>query len=372
MRARELGINIGAYGTGPNNAITDVAGCRIGHTTLIAGSGPLVVGEGPIRTGVTMVVPRAGDPWGDPVFAGYHCLNGNGEVTGLLWVKESGILSGPLALTNTASVGMVRDALVRLEAERVPGHHDLVALPVVAETYDGTLNDIFGAHVRPEHVEAALGAADGGPVAEGSAGGGTGMICHGFKAGIGTSSRRVRVGGAMWVTVGVLVQANYGQRSRLCVDGVPVGRYIPETEVPDPRSGAIAREGGGSVIGIVATDAPLLPHQCERLAQRVGLGVARAGGVAADSSGDVFVAFATGNRGLSGVAGGGPLVNLEMLPNHLLTPLFEAVVDATEEAILNSLLAAGTMTGRDGQTAYALDPVRLRQVLRDHGAHLAP
>ena len=369
LRARDLGTRIGTFSTGPFNAITDVAGCRVGYTTLIEGEGPLIVGQGPVRTGVTVILAHGGDVWSGPVFAGHHRLNGNGEMTGLLWLGESGLLSGPVALTNTSSVGLVRDTLVRLEAEQRPGDHELGALPVVGETHDGILNDINGFHIRPEHVEAALRSAAGGPVAEGNVGGGTGMICHGFKAGTGTSSRRVCLSHGLVATVGVLVQANYGRRSRLRVDGVPVGRYIPETEVPDPRSATAGRDGAGSIVGVVATDAPLLPHQCDRLAQRAGLGVARTGGVADDSSGDIFLAFATGNRLLGEGRGPGHLVRAEMLPNEAMTPLFEAVVDATEEAIVNALLAATTMSGRDGNTAYALDPGRLEAVLAAHRPH---
>ncbi len=365
MRARDLGINIGTLPTGPDNAITDVSGCRVGHTTLIEGSGPLVVGNGPVRTGVTVVLPHEGHVWTEPVFGGHHCLNGNGEATGLLWLRESGFLTSPIALTNTGSVGAVRDALVRLEVEHGTPRDSLNSLPVVAETDDGFLNDVYGLHIRPEHVERALRTAAGGPVGEGNVGAGTGTICHGFKAGIGTSSRHVALAGGVAVTVGVLVQANYGRRARLCVDGVPVGRYVSEDEIPGPSHTEPAARSGGSIIGVVATDAPLLPHQCDRLAQRAGLGVARAGGVAADASGDVFVAFATGNRHLR-VSQGDHLFRAEMLPNRFLTSLFEAVVDATEEAIVNSLLAASTMTGRDGNTAYALDPARLHEVMAAH------
>ncbi len=328
MRARELGIAIGEGRPGDRNAITDVDGVRIGHTTLIEGDG--------VRTGVTvLVLPEL------PLFAGCHRLNGNGELTGLEWVRESGLLTTPIGLTNTFSVGVVRDAIAAISAEE-----DAWALPVVGETYDGFLNDIRGQHVTAEHVRAALQGASGEAVEEGSVGGGTGMICHGFKGGIGTSSRE-----ADGYTVGVLVQANYGRRSRFRVDGVPVGKLIGD-RVPEPQR----PDEAGSIIGVVATDAPLLPHQCDRLAQRAGLGVGRMGGTGAHSSGDLFLAFATGNRGL---ASGEREVQLRMLSDTEITPFYDAVIEATEEAILNALLAAETMTGRDGNTAHALEPALL-------------
>ena len=370
MRARELGIVVGRGTPGPNNAITDVAGVRVGHTTLVRGAGPLVVGTGPVRTGITVIEPREGSVWTEPAFAGCHRLNGNGELTGLEWIRESGLLTSPIALTNTHSVGIVRDALVAAEIRAsAPGRPNW-SLPVVGETWDGLLNDVDGMHVRPEDVAAALEAARGGPVAEGNVGGGTGMVCHEFKGGIGTSSRLLPVAGGGF-TVGVLVQANYGVRERLTVWGVPVGQEIPLEEVPAPEppegpgGGRAPAPGSGSIIAIVATDAPLLPHQCERLAQRVGLGIARMGGVGGHSSGDLFLAFATGNRGLRVEEGDGILtLPLAMLSDERITPLYEAVVDATEEAILNALLAAETMTGRDGVTAHALPRDRLLEVLR--------
>jgi D-aminopeptidase len=370
-RARELGIRIGRIQPGQHNAITDVPGVRVGHTTLIRGDGPLRVGDGPVRTGVTVVVPHDGDVWTEPVFAGAHRLNGNGELTGLEWIREHGMLAGVIGITNTHSVGVVRDAIVQAAAHARGGRDDFWSLPVVGETYDGALNDLNGFHVRPEHVHAALEAASDGPVAEGNVGGGTGMICHEFKGGIGTASRVVRRG---W-TVGVLVQANYGARELLRIDGVPVGRGMPTSEVPSPWDQldalhARATREGGSIIGIVATDAPLLPHQCARLAQRVGMGVARMGSYASHGSGDLFVAFATGNRDLSRRAGEDDprvTVDLEMVVDERINPLMEAVVEATEEAITNALLAADTMTGRDGITAHALDHERLRVVMRQHG-----
>jgi D-aminopeptidase len=370
MRARDLGIRIGRMEPGALNAITDVSGVRVGHTTLIEGEGPLRPGEGPVRTGVTVVIPHDGDIWTEPVFAGAHRLNGNGELTGLEWIRESGMLAGAIGITNTHSVGVVHDALIESAVQAHALSDAVWALPVVGETYDGALNDINGFHVRPEHVHAALAGAAGGPVAEGNVGGGTGMICHEFKGGIGTASRLA--GG--W-RVGVLVQANYGARELLRIDGVPVGAAIPRDEVPSPWDQVDARNAragveGGSIIGIVATDAPLLPHQCARLAQRVGMGVARMGSYASHGSGDLFCAFATGNRDLSRNAGEDDprtTVALRMVVDEHINPLLEAVAEATEEAIVNALLAAETMVGHDGITAHALDHARLRAIMRDHG-----
>src|SRR6478736_9135682 len=301
MRTRDLGIAIGMGRPGPLNAITDVPGVRVGHATIVAGDGPLVVGRGPIRTGVTVVVPRSAERWHEPVYAGCHRLNGNGEMTGLEWVRESGLLTTPVAITNTHSVGVVRDAVVAASIEDAVPRATSWSLPVVGETYDGGLNDINGFHVRPEHLRAALSTAVRGPVAEGNVGGGTGMVCHEFKGGIGTASRVIPEARGGF-TIGALVQANYGKREWLRVDGVPVGAEIGRNEVPSPFDTAGARTSGGppagsgSIIGVVATDAPLLPHQCERLAQRAGLGVARAGGTGSTTSGDLFIAFTTGNR----------------------------------------------------------------------------
>ena len=352
------------------NAITDVAGVRVGHTTVISGDGPLRVGKGPVRTGVTVIVPHDGDIWTEPVFAGAHRLNGNGELTGLEWIREAGMLAGAIGITNTHSVGVVHDAIIEA-AVRAHAMSDAVwALPVAGETYDGALNDINGFHVRPAHVHAALADASDGPVAEGNVGGGTGMICHEFKGGIGTASRLA----GDW-TIGVLVQANYGARGLLRIDGVPVGAAVPVDEVPSPWDqvdALSARAGaeGGSIIGIVATDAPLLPHQCARLAQRVGMGVARMGSYASHGSGDLFCAFATGNRDLSRAAGEDDprtTVPLRMVPDAQINPLLEAVAEATEEAIVNALVAAETMVGRDGITAHALDHDRLRSIMAEHG-----
>jgi D-aminopeptidase len=352
-RARELGIAIGSLEPGPLNAITDVPGVRVGHTTIIEGAD--------VRTGVTVVIPHEGSPWQEPVFAGAHRLNGNGELTGLEWVRESGLLTSPVGLTNTHSVGVVRDALVAAEVEAQPQPNEAWVLPVVGETWDGVLNDIDGMHVRAEHARTALETAAAGRVAEGNVGGGTGMICHGFKGGIGTSSRVVEEAGGR--VVGVLVQANYGRRPRLRIDGVPVGEEIPATEVPAP-SGPVSSGPGGSIIVIVATDAPLLPHQCERLAQRAGLGLGRMGGVGEDSSGDLFLAFATGNRGL---AGDGEPLALRMLPNQHMTPFFDAVVEATEEAIVNALCAAEAMEGKAGAVVHALPLERTAEIVARFG-----
>jgi D-aminopeptidase len=366
QRLRDLGVTIGRMPAGANNAITDVAGVRVGHATIISGEGPLTVGAGPVRTGVTVIVPHEGDIGVEPLFAGYHVLNGNGEMTGLLWVKESGMLTSPIAITNTHSVGVVRDALISYEVQHTQRLELGWSLPVVAETYDGWLNDINGMHVKPEHVWAALDEASDGPVAEGCVGGGTGMICHEFKGGIGTSSRVLSEADGGWA-VGVLVQANYGARHLLRIDGVPVGELIPCSEVPgfrEERARLEQREpGDGSIIIVVATDAPLLPHQCERLAQRATIGLARVGGIGANSSGDIFLAFATGNRGLPGAEEKtAQIATCRMIANDRMTPLFEACAEATEEAILNALCMATTTTGIDGRTMHALPLHRVREI----------
>jgi D-aminopeptidase len=355
MRLRDLHLTIGSLPTGPHNAITDVSGVRVGHTTLIEGDA--------VRTGVTVVVPHDGPVWAEAVFAGFHRLNGNGEVTGVHWLEEAGLLLSPIGLTNTHSVGVVRDALVAIEVEELPAGREAWALPVVGETWDGVLNDVDGFHVTAEHARAAYRSAAGGPVEEGSVGGGTGMICHEFKGGIGTSSR-VLPEAAGGFTIGVLVQANHGRRERLVVDGVPVGRRVTADAVPVP--GSPGPPGTGSIIVVVATDAPLLPLQCRRLAQRAGLGIARTGGVGENSSGDMFLAFATGNRGLPADHHPGPALlttPVTMLANRCLDPLFDAVVEATEEAIVNALLAAGTMTGTGGVVAHGLTGALLAEEL---------
>ncbi len=359
-RARDLGVPFEGA-PGPLNAITDVAGVEVGHSTIIAGEGALKVGAGPVRTGVTAVLPR-GKASADPVFAGWFSLNGNGEMTGTTWIEESGFLEGPVMITNTHSVGVVRDAVVawRVRQNR-PEPRYWWSLPVVAETYDGHLNDINGFHVKEKHVFEALAGASGGRVAEGSVGGGTGMVCHEFKAGIGTASRKLdaRAGG---YTVGVLVQCNYGGRRQLRVAGVPVGMELTED--------AIRRDGGdlGSIIIVVATDAPLLPHQLKRLARRAALGLARNGSTSGNGSGDIFIAFSTANPG---AAAPDANVKLTMLPNDRISPLFDATVQATEEAIINALVAAETMVGRDSHRVVALPHERLREVLKKYN-RLAP
>ncbi len=469
MRARELGIEIGFGAPGPFNAITDVEGVVVGQATIIRGEGPLVVGEGPVRTGVTVVLPHDGLLAEDPVLAGAATLNGNGELTGLAWLRESGFLMSPIGLTNSHSVGVVRDALVGEEIRRREARRAQAAggaprrlywsLPVVGETWDGLLNDIDGRHVTEEHVRAALDSAAGGPVAEGNVGGGTGMVCHDFKGGIGTASRLVDcvdgassgvlvrpaagagavtdeaasgpsralgseagagfsgpagsgadasaaaevpapAPGARRFTVGVLVQANHGGRERFQVNGAPVGQVLNAEVIPLPltpeeraaaeQSGAQAGSGSGtrwassgaapgarmspggagSIIVVVATDAPLLPHQCERLARRAGMGIAALGAYGGHYSGDLFVCFSTANRGLPAAhyTAASPLTaGVEMLSNTFIDALFAAVAEATQEAILNAMLQAETMVGRDGVTAHALDGAALVDILDRFG-----
>lgn len=356
-RAREVGVPF-AGTPGPLNAITDVAGVEVGHVTLVSGDGPLVVGRGPVRTGVTAIFPK-GKKW-SPVFAGWFAGNGFGEMTGAPWVVEGGVLGGPVMITNTYSVGVVRDAVNSWFADvlrvDIPWHQ-----PVVGETSDSFLNDAAGQHVKREHAFAALDAARGGPVSEGSVGGGTGMVAHGFKAGIGTASRQV---GAF--TLGVLVQANYGSRESLTIAGVPVGREIVGVERQRGDRPPTDREG--SIIVVIATDAPLLPHQLERLTRRVPMGIARVGGTAANGSGDIFLAFSTANPGAAATTGRAPI---EWLPNGDLSPFFAATVEATEEAIVNALVVAETMVGINGNTAHALPHDQLRAILRKYN-RLAP
>jgi D-aminopeptidase len=358
VRARELWVRIGELASGPEDAITDVQGVRVGHSTIVRGEGPLVVGEGPVRTGVTIVCPREGLARDEPVFAGAHRFNGNGEMTGLEWIREAGTLTSPVGITNTHSVGVVRDALVKAEMEARTGGEDYWSLPVAAETYDGTMNDINGQHVSTEHVREALSSASTGPVEEGSVGGGTGMICHEFKGGIGTASRRVPENDGGW-TVGALVQANYGRRRMLRIDGAPVGRVLGTERIPSPYENEETPPAGtGSIIVVLATDAPLLPIQCDRLAKRAAIGLGRMGGGLDNGSGDIFLAFATGNTGIppAGIFDPPATVPIRMVSDKHITPLFYAAAEATEAAILNALLAAGGMTGRDGITAYGLTP----------------
>jgi D-aminopeptidase len=361
-RARDLAIPFDGT-PGPNNAITDVAGIEVGMTTLISGEGALKVGSGPVRTGVTAILPR-GRGSKDQAFAGWFSLNGNGEMTGTTWIEEAGFLEGPIFITNTHSVGVVRDASIKWSRD-----HGFAAqewsLPVVAETWDGSLNDINGFHVKPEHVFAALDGARSGRVAEGNVGGGTGMRCYGFKCGTGTASRRIdaRNGG---YTVGVLVQANHGTRDLLRVAGVPVGQELPPPAAP-PRDDAAARLDAigelGSIIIVVATDAPLLPHQLKRVARRATLGLARTGSISSNGSGDIFIAFSTANPNAAAVD---DAAQVQMLSNARIGAVFEATVQATEEAIINALVAAETMTGVDGHRAEAISHDALRQVLRNH------
>jgi len=357
-RARELGVPFDGT-PGPLNAITDVAGVLVGHTTLISGSGKLVVGKGPIRTGVTAVLPRGTASMDRFSFAGWYSQNGNGEMTGTHWVEESGFLEGPVMITNTHSVGIVRDAVIAWRVAHGPAgpDDDWWSLPVVAETWDGWLNDINGFHVKPEHALHAIDSAHSGAVEEGSVGGGTGMVCNGFKGGIGTSSRKLadKDGG---YTVGVLVQCNFGRRLNLRIAGIPVGREI-ESEDPYAWLPSDAAELG-SIIVVVATNAPLLPHQLKRIARRVPLGIGRIGSIASNGSGDIFIAFSTANPGASDV---GHLVDLKMVPNLSLDPLFAATVQATEEAIVNAMVAATDMTGINGHHVRALPHDEVRAVL---------
>ena len=353
-RARDLGIPFDGT-PGPLNAITDVKGIEVGHTTLISGEGPLKVGVGPVRTGVTAVLPR-GKNSTDSVFAGWFTENGNGEMTGTTWVEESGFLEGPVMITNTHSVGVVRDAVIqwRVKHGQPQDSEYWWSLPLVAETWDGYLNDVNGFHVKPEHVFAALDSAKSGPVVEGNVGGGTGMVCNEFKGGIGTSSRVLnkKDGG---YRVGVLVQCNYGRRHLLRIAGVPVGREIP--------GDLVWSKDTGSIIVVVATDAPLLPTQLKRIAKRVTLGLGRTGSASGDGSGDIFIAFSTANPGAADPKG---IKQLTMLPNDSMDPLFEATVEATEEAIVNAMVAAETMVGIDNHKAVALPHDQLREVLRKY------
>ena len=384
-RARNLGVPFDGT-PGPLNAITDVAGVEVGVTTLIRGDGPLKTGEGPVRTGVTVILPR-GSKDNDPVYAGWFSLNGNGEMTGTTWVEESGFLEGPVALTNTHSVGAVRDSMIawglKHNALRQPW-----SLPVVAETWDGWLNDINGFHVKPDDVFAALDSAKSGPVSEGNTGGGTGMVCYGFKGGTGTASR-VLAAAEGGYTVGVLVQCNCGRRPQLTIAGVPVGKEIPQgapyAEIIAPPLAPAAsgsqisasktsashdmesdeRRGDvGSIIIVVATDAPLLPHQLKRLARRAAMGLARTGSTSGNSSGDIFIAFSTANPHADAEPGPN---TVKVVSNERISPLFSATVEATEEAIVNAMVGAKTMTGIDGHTVNALPHEQLQEVLKKYG-----
>ena len=360
-RARDLGVPFDGT-TGPLNAITDVAGVSVGHTTLISGEGKLVVGNGPVRTGVTAVFPRGKDSSDTGVFAGWWSLNGNGEMTGTTWVEESGFLIGPVMITNTHSVGVVRDAVIQWTVAhgKAGPSDDWWSLPVVAETWDGWLNDINGFHVKPEHAFHAMDTAHGGPVEEGAVGGGTGMICNGFKGGIGTSSRKLSAKDGGY-TIGVLVQCNYGSRQNFRVAGIPAGREIPSEDPYAFAPGDITEHG--SIIVIVATDAPLLPHQLKRLARRVSLGLGRDGSISGNGSGDIFIAFSTANLGAAAVD---HVVELKMVPNDLMNPIFAATVEATEESIINAMVAATSMTGIDNHHVTALPHDQLRAILKKY------
>ena len=357
VRARDLGIPF--EGTpGKLNGITDVPGVEVGYTTLISGEGKLEVGKGPVRTGVTAILPRGHSSLNDPVYAGFFSLNGNGEMTGTAWVEESGFLEGPIAITNTHSVGVARDAVIAWQAKQGTGSQTLWSLPVVAETWDGWLNDINGFHVRPEDVWHALDTAHGGAIEEGSVGGGTGMICYEFKGGNGTASRKIDIrvskdAPPRSFVVGVFLQANFGRRPQLVIAGVPVGKEIP---------GEVYKKENGSCIAVVATDAPLLPNQLKRLARRISLGIARTGTISGNSSGDLFIAFSTANPN---VASADQITHdVQTIPNDLMDPLFTGVVQATEEAVVNALVDNHSMTGRDNHRVEALPHSRLREIMK--------
>ena len=359
VRARDLGIPFDGT-PGKFNAITDVAGVEVGYTTLISGEGKLQVGKGPVRTGVTVILPRGKNSLNDPVYAGVFALNGNGEMTGTAWIEEGGFLEGPIVLTNTHSVGVARDAVIAWRVAhggRDPTGYSW-SLPVVAETWDGFLNDVDGFHVRPEHVAHALDTAHSGAIEEGSVGGGTGMICYEFKGGVGTASRIVAgvSDPGHSYTVAAFVQANCGRRPQLTVAGIPVGKEIPEN--------AIYEKENGSCVIIIATDAPLLPHQLKRLARRASLGLARTGTISGNGSGDLFLAFSTANPGAANPSQ--PIHSVETVPNDRLDPLFSAVVQSTEEAIVNALVDNSRMTGRDNHHVDALPHDRLRELLKKY------
>lgn len=362
MRARDFGISLGLGQPGPNNAITDVPGVRVGHATL-----DKVHNGKPVRTGVSVIEPRHGAARLQPCFAGCHVLNGNGDATGLEWIREAGLLTTPIATTNTHSVGVVRDALIAHEHATLADKSVYWCMPVVMETYDGVLNDIWGQHVNADLVQQALSAVDTGPVTEGAVGGGTGMICHEFKGGIGTASRKLPAEQGGW-TVGAFVQANQGQRRELRVDGYPVGRAL--LDLPSPYA-LQDTPGMGSIVVVLATDAPLLPHQCQRLAQRASLGIARTGGGTDDSSGDIFLAFSTGNTGLAPADYNRrdlpKTAQVAMVNNDHISPLFAAAAEAVEEAIVNALLAGRTMHAEDGREVPALEGGRLLQALEKMG-----
>jgi D-aminopeptidase len=374
VRARGLGVPFDGT-PGPLNAITDVAGVEVGHATIVRGDGPLVVGQGPVRTGVTAILPR-GKTADDDVMAAWFTLNGNGEMTGTTWVEESGFLGGPIMITNTHSVGVVRDAVIEWIVRK--GKAFDWSLPVVAETWDGPLNDINGFHVTKQHAFAALDSARSGPVTEGAVGGGTGMTCNGFKGGIGTASRHLAAEAGDY-TVGVLVQCNYGRRPLLRIAGIP-WTSLPDWREPaicyvnDPPADAVAPKCGttgpvrdqelGSIIIVVATDAPLLPHQLKRLVKRAALGIGRMGGIGGNGSGDIFVAFSTANPGADQPRG---VTTVQMLSNEAVDGLFLATIQATEESIMNAMVAARDMVGANGLRVPALPHDKVRELLAKHG-----
>ena len=362
-RARDIGISF--FGEpGKLNAITDVKGVEVGHATIISGKGKNVVGKGPVRTGVTAIFPR-GKKF-SPVYANWYSLNGNGEMTGTTWVTESGFLETPIMITNTNSVGVVRDAVLKwfVDYNWYGNEEWWYTYPVVAETYDGFLNDIYGFHVKEEHVLEAIRDAKPGPVAEGNVGGGTGMLTLGFKGGIGTSSRVKKINGEKFV-VGVLVQSNFGSKKNLTISGVPVGLELADTlsRIYNASPNNRRKEGDGSIIVIVATDAPLLPHQLKRIAHRVPIGIGNVGGRGSNGSGDIFLSFSTAN---TNAFNRDRTTSVRTLSNDLITPLFEATVQAVEESIVNAMIAAETMDGIHGNTAYALPHNRLVEILKKY------
>lgn len=364
-RARDLGVPFEGT-TGPYNAITDVKGVEVGYSTIIAGSGENIVGKGPVRTGVTAIFPRGKAQKFSPVFANWYSLNGNGEMTGTTWLTESGFLETPIMITNTNSVGVVRDAVLKwyVDTDWYRGEEWWYTYPVVAETYDGFLNDIYGFHVKEAHVLEAINNASTGKIAEGNVGGGTGMMCLGFKGGTGTSSRVVNVKGESY-TLGALVQANFGRKPNLTIAGVPVGMELLDTlnnELKLPPQ-SYRKEGDGSIIVVVATDAPLLPHQLKRIAQRVTIGIGRTGGIGTNGSGDIFIAFSTANPDAFKRS---DLAEVDMVANDEIDPLLEATVQSVEEAIINAMIAAETMEGINGNKSYALPHGLLVEVLRKY------
>ena len=364
-RARDLGVPFSGQ-TGQYNAITDVKGIEVGYSTIISGDGDNILGQGPVRTGVTAIFPRGKSSKFSPVFANWYSLNGNGEMTGTTWVTESGFLETPIMITNTNSVGEVRQAVLKwfVETDWYGGEEWWYTYPVVAETYDGFLNDIYGFHVKEEHVLEAIDNATGGRIAEGNVGGGTGMMCLGFKGGTGTSSRLVNIKDSTY-TLGVLVQANFGSKHSLKVAGVPVGLELADTlnnELKLPPQ-SYREQGDGSIIVVLATDAPLLPHQLKRLVQRVPLGIGNTGGIGTNGSGDIFIAFSTANPD---AFSRDAFSEISFLPNDLMNPLFEATVQSVEEAIINAMLAAETMEGINGNTSYALPHDLLIRILKKY------